>query len=98
MSEKTGRSYRRINSRNAVSRPCWASATTSASGRLRRSRAGGIAGPSQSTRAGCAIPAAYLACAQRHGHLSTMPVTELETAEAQSAAAGGDEKRAYVQR
>jgi demethylmenaquinone methyltransferase / 2-methoxy-6-polyprenyl-1,4-benzoquinol methylase len=27
-----------------------------------------------------------------------MPVTELETAEAQSAAAGGDEKRAYVQR
>jgi demethylmenaquinone methyltransferase/2-methoxy-6-polyprenyl-1,4-benzoquinol methylase len=27
-----------------------------------------------------------------------MPVTELETAEAQAAAAGGDEKRAYVQR
>ena len=38
MSEKTGRSYRRI-SRNAASRPCWASATTSASGRL-RSRGG----------------------------------------------------------
>ena len=41
ISEKTGRSYRRISSRNAASRPCWASATTSASGRLRRSRAGG---------------------------------------------------------
>ena len=30
--------------------------------------------------------------------LSRMSVTELETAEAQAAAAGGDEKRAYVQR
>src|SRR6476660_248961 len=44
ISEKTGRSYRRISSRNAESRPCWASATTSASGRLRRSSAGGGAG------------------------------------------------------
>ena len=41
-SENTGRSYRRMSSRYAASRPCWASATTSASGRLGRSRAGGI--------------------------------------------------------
>src|SRR5206468_3323585 len=34
----------------------------------------------------------------RHGQLSLMPVSELETAEAQAAAAGGDAKRAYVQR
>src|SRR4051812_8995101 len=32
------------------------------------------------------------------GHLSPMPVSELESAEALAAAAGGDEKRAYVQR
>src|SRR5262249_32782638 len=32
------------------------------------------------------------------GQLSPMPVSELETAEAQAAAAGGDAKRAYVQR
>jgi demethylmenaquinone methyltransferase / 2-methoxy-6-polyprenyl-1,4-benzoquinol methylase len=32
------------------------------------------------------------------GHFSRMPVSELETAEAQAAAAGGDAKRAYVQR
>src|SRR5438105_4540836 len=32
MSENTGRSYRRTSSRNAESRPCWASALTSASG------------------------------------------------------------------
>src|SRR6476619_4862724 len=32
------------------------------------------------------------------GQLSRMPVSELETAEATAAAAGGDAKRAYVQR
>src|SRR5262249_17832610 len=32
------------------------------------------------------------------GQFSPMPVSQLETAEAQAAAAGGDAKRAYVQR
>ena len=45
ISVKTGRSYRRTSSRNASSRPCWASVTTSASGALVRSRNAGMRVP-----------------------------------------------------
>ena len=64
ISEKTGRSYRRISSRNAASRPCWASATTSASGRFARSRsvaASGMVGVARDddARAGARADGSY---------------------------------------
>src|SRR5262245_15362871 len=112
ISENTGRSYRRINSRNAESRPCWANATTSASGRLRRSRTGGggmccvsadhiamrRANHLKLPEAARANQPRWLDSTHAVGQFSPMPASELETAEAQAAAAGGDAKRAYVQR
>src|SRR6478609_10070040 len=101
MSEKTGRSYRRINSRKAESRPFWASATTSASGRLERSRAGGagigqiareaqdlmccVAGYHKLCPVGSSTQPRWLDSPSSGGHLSPMPVSELESAEALAA-------------
>src|SRR6185369_15959671 len=92
MREKTGRSYRRRSSRNAASRPCWASVTTSASGKFARSSDGAM----QETAAG---PRDSVAGGGRKLYLSVrMPTVDLEKTEAQAAAAGGAEKRAYVRR
>src|SRR5262245_29069776 len=91
--EKTGRSYRRRSSRNAASRPCWASLTTSASGRVARSIDGAMHGPAAAPRE------ESVAGGGRKLYLSVrMPTVDLETTEARAAAAGGAEKRAYVRR
>ena len=110
MSENTGRSYRRISSRCAASRPSRARATTSASGRFARSRAWGIgrvgsrAGRHGAPRASrirtyprCGAQSSVaLARALDAGELSSMHVTEVEERVAEAAAEGGAEKRAYV--
>src|SRR5690348_3284312 len=110
MSENTGRSYRRINSRKAASRPFWASATTSASGRFCRSRAGGIGlvaraqvlgAPSVDQSYANPYPATSRFGLPRHpgtGKFRRMSVSEVETDEAREAAAGGATKREYVRR
>src|ERR1041385_2884466 len=104
INEKTGRSYRRTSSRNAESRPCWASATTSASGRLVSSRwAGTGAGESYEKKQGTGnrelgtgdidapVPRS-LPLAFTHMASSEDGATAL------NAASGGREKRDYVQR
>src|SRR3954469_24889686 len=108
--EKTGRSYRRISSRCAASRPSRARATTSASGRFARSRARGIwmTGAARGTRRGTgrerirSYPrrgtqsSVALAGALHAGDLSSMHETGVEERVAEAAAEGGEEKREYV--
>src|SRR6478609_11291154 len=109
-SENTGRSYRRISSRCAASRPSRARATTSASGRFARSSAWGIwssgsrarpargaARDSIRTYPRCrAQSSVTLAGALDAGELSSMHAMDVEERVAESAAEGGAEKRAYV--
>src|SRR6266849_4001713 len=79
-----------MSSRYAGSRPCCASATTSASGRFARSRTG--IGVIRAVEDACHCPGTPRSC--------TMSATELQQAEersAREAASGSRDKRAYVQ-
>src|SRR5665213_1586489 len=112
ISENTGRSYRRTSSRKAGSRPSFASAATSASGRLRRSRARAIHQEKETAHnislVAYKVSRASYASQHREPRQRLRAVwgsstfrwmsTITEEEEALSAAQGGRAKRGYVRR